>query len=359
VDSSTAQAIVDAMPASGGVLDIPAGTHSWLTPVVLKTGVRVRGDGRSATVVIGNRGCFTWTADLSQVHIEHLTLSAGGGHVMASTQGDYGIYTTTIRHCNLYQNDPNYCIMYHVSARDYDNVDVADCDLSRPAGSMLPGWYVVNSGGGANENRWRGCWAHSNNTASSPMFWIESTNPQTYAYDNHFEDITGEQNLGGIIRALSTANLIVDNVMDYDALGSYMDDLIYVGKSVSGGLRSLFPTVRNSGRRGGSLAAGVFDINFPPGSVASGLIESPNHSSVAAVLNVDPGTTVINALAMPAVFPDGVRAGAAQITSGRGAPDGGVQGSVGDIYLRTDGGLSSTLYVKESGIATNTGWVAK
>ena len=43
---------------------------------------------------------------------------------------------------------------------------------------------------------------------------------------------------------------------------------------------------------------------------------------------------------------------------GAGTPEGSVTAPVGSIYLRTDGGASTTLYVKESG-AGNTGWVAK
>jgi microcystin-dependent protein len=43
---------------------------------------------------------------------------------------------------------------------------------------------------------------------------------------------------------------------------------------------------------------------------------------------------------------------------GAGSPEGAVVGSPGDIYQNTTGGASTTLYVKESGSATNTGWVA-
>lgn len=46
------------------------------------------------------------------------------------------------------------------------------------------------------------------------------------------------------------------------------------------------------------------------------------------------------------------------ILSGSGAPNGSVTAPVGSMWLRTDGGAGSTLYVKESGTG-NTGWVAK
>lgn len=45
-------------------------------------------------------------------------------------------------------------------------------------------------------------------------------------------------------------------------------------------------------------------------------------------------------------------------SAGSGSPEGVVTGSVGDLYFRSDGGLSTTIYRKDSGSST-TGWVAK
>ena len=46
------------------------------------------------------------------------------------------------------------------------------------------------------------------------------------------------------------------------------------------------------------------------------------------------------------------------IITGTGSPEGGRIAPVGSVFIRTDGGASTTLYVKESGTG-NTGWVAK
>jgi len=46
------------------------------------------------------------------------------------------------------------------------------------------------------------------------------------------------------------------------------------------------------------------------------------------------------------------------VISGTGTPEGAVVGVVGAMYLRTDGGAGTTLYVKEAG-SGNTGWAAK
>lgn len=44
---------------------------------------------------------------------------------------------------------------------------------------------------------------------------------------------------------------------------------------------------------------------------------------------------------------------------GTGSPEGVIVGTIADVFQRTDGGSSTTLYVKESGVNTNTGWIAK
>lgn len=45
------------------------------------------------------------------------------------------------------------------------------------------------------------------------------------------------------------------------------------------------------------------------------------------------------------------------ILAGSGSPEGAVTAVVGSMYMRTDGGANTTLYVKESG-SGNTGWAA-
>jgi hypothetical protein len=47
------------------------------------------------------------------------------------------------------------------------------------------------------------------------------------------------------------------------------------------------------------------------------------------------------------------------ISAGSGTPNGVVSGNPGDLYLSTAGGAGTTLYVKESGANTNTGWQGK
>lgn len=45
--------------------------------------------------------------------------------------------------------------------------------------------------------------------------------------------------------------------------------------------------------------------------------------------------------------------------SGYGTPEGVVTASIGSTYRRINGGTSTAFYVKETGVNTNSGWVAK
>ena len=47
-----------------------------------------------------------------------------------------------------------------------------------------------------------------------------------------------------------------------------------------------------------------------------------------------------------------------RIKGGTGSPETVVTAPIGSLYLRTDGGAGTTLYVKESGTG-NTGWIGK
>lgn len=61
---------------------------------------------------------------------------------------------------------------------------------------------------------------------------------------------------------------------------------------------------------------------------------------------------------LAASFASPLTLGAAKIFAGTGTPEAAVTAPVGCLFLRTNGGAGTTLYVKETGVG-NTGWVAK
>lgn len=49
-------------------------------------------------------------------------------------------------------------------------------------------------------------------------------------------------------------------------------------------------------------------------------------------------------------------AGTVDIRTGTGTPEGVVTGGIGDVFIRTDGGIGTSFYTKQSGAETTTGW---
>lgn len=47
------------------------------------------------------------------------------------------------------------------------------------------------------------------------------------------------------------------------------------------------------------------------------------------------------------------------VRRGTGSPEGVVAARIGSAYLRQDGGVGTTLYIKEQDDGENTGWAAK
>lgn len=92
--------------------------------------------------------------------------------------------------------------------------------------------------------------------------------------------------------------------------------------------------------------------------IVNGLQLSPNELSVSGTNVITPALTVGDEVIIQRYTATPVTAYINLFSSGIGSPQGVVIAPVGSIYTRTDGGTSTTLYIKESGTG-NTGWVAK
>jgi len=126
--------------------------------------------------------------------------------------------------------------------------------------------------------------------------------------------------------------------------------IIYVGPTVSD------PSLRSgSGTPEGSIAA-------PVGSVYL----RTDGASTTSIYFKEAGTGntgwVSNAAVSSGVFYSpltyvGSNDNAPKILAGSGIPEGVISGVVGSVYLRTDGGATTSIYFKESG-SLSTGWVS-
>lgn len=110
---------------------------------------------------------------------------------------------------------------------------------------------------------------------------------------------------------------------------------------------------------GGLAGAGTVDIRTgtgSPESVVTGTIGDlflRTDGSTATTLYVkEVGTGSTGWAAVGSVS-----GGSAKVRTGSGTPEAAVTGSIGDIFLRDNGSAGTSFYIKESGNSTNTGWV--
>jgi hypothetical protein len=88
------------------------------------------------------------------------------------------------------------------------------------------------------------------------------------------------------------------------------------------------------------------------GSPVGGVVRGEFNKSTGDY-KINTGSLLINTAGKGVTLPGGIT-----WTSGSGSPESVVTAPVGSLYSRSDGGLLSSLYVKESG-SGNTGWVGK
>jgi hypothetical protein len=175
--------------------------------------------------------------------------------------------------------------------------------------------------------------------------YLENNATADYSLGSNTSFITIEGRLGSGTDS-STTNRISNGGNQAILKGSTPVANLYAANNVSDS-SSEFMMNTWQGASGNLLAeekiygSGLFEVNvFDPG-VAT---RKSGFSSDEAGFTVRTGNTAADKIV---------------IVPGTGSPEGVVTGRIGDMFLRTDGGAGTTLYIKETGTATNTGWVAK
>lgn len=102
--------------------------------------------------------------------------------------------------------------------------------------------------------------------------------------------------------------------------------------------------------------AGVYVVFMP---VYHGSADFPWRQGYYMGQDVSAGLTGAQRRVLRFGFGPTAGAGVVGIYIGTGSPETVVSAYPGSVYLRTNGGASTTFYIKESGAGTNTGWIAK
>ncbi len=123
-------------------------------------------------------------------------------------------------------------------------------------------------------------------------------------------------------------------------------------------------------RRGTQIVGDTIQDTDIPGTIArdtevttaANAAQAAAEATAAAALTAHEGASNPHPVYLTQTEGDGLYQPLASVLSmphtGTGSPEGVITAPVGHLYLRTDGGAGTTLYVKESG-SGNTGWIGK
>jgi hypothetical protein len=332
---------------TGASIYMPPGIWRTTAVLPLAPSLTIRGAGRKSRLAAVGDNLFTWNTQISGVVIENMWLeaaSAGKGIFAPGTSG--GFFASQLRSCLMVASTDTSFIWSQNNAQSFIHNTIQDCEMQRTATSSVVPFSIINSGGSANFNQFNQVRMNGLNNVNTPFLHVESTLPATYLTDWTMINILGEQNPGGLIRVLGAFNWTAINVTDEDSAVDYVANLIDFRANGS----NLMPrdiTIIGSGRRGRQMTSGKYDISVATGGFNVSVTNcDPTPVSGQALLNLPKSSSVT-----------GVR-GYPQQYQGPGTPEGSLTAVVGSQYLRTDGGASTSFYIKESGTG-NTGWIPK
>jgi hypothetical protein len=360
-DTSAVRAALFAAEANGGIVYL--GTSAFLTsePLPLRSGITVAGAvlqgghvGKTGAIINATTDLFALSGNVSQVLIQNCALQASSGHIFNVDAA--AVAQSSILGCALVQLGNDYRIWNQVGGVYIDMLVGDNSFLICSGGAAVSPWYILNTDIGCNSNTWRRMRLLASH-ANIPFFYIENRNPGGPIPDNVFSEITAEECDGGIIQMLSCSYLTIENVSGYDTT-TYTGSIFSIG-TAPGGVRSGWINIRNSGRRGGVLAAGAYDVEASSDTEFILLENVGPETGQNPSFSVPPGHTTIiglntvNALQAPAVTATGIN-GATATSRYAGATTGGhpasgtflagdfVVDQTGNIWVCTAGGTPGT-----------------
>ena len=325
-DSTAAfQAAINALPAAGGIVHVPAGTYRCDTGLLtVRTGLHLAGDGYSCTTINATAGGaylfnldppgYSTTVHVEDLQITGLTINCTGMDIFWGAN----IVRSKITGNNLVQNSAGFAVMNVSQATGTNGVTyIAECEFSNKemiggATRTIEAWHLDCSGTGlrCNDNWWHGggnkIW--SSNGGDTSHYWLKLTGDASGSQgsrNNRFSKMVFElpSGTGGLIHLQNSTGDVIEDVTSED-LGSNTvgNPLILLDTNTTGGCAGI--TIRNYSRRGGTgISNAVPDIKLDS-SAAQITIDSPSLYSGGHVLTMDLGsaTNVILAGAWPSSY---------------------------------------------------------
>jgi len=334
-DTAAIQAAIDAAELVHGTVVIPIGTYKFTTGLVIDRGIILQGMNRTGTVLKKYGNCVGITVnatsasgtDTGHVELRCFTLESNGApdasngitiiefregivdDVVVRGQGNHGIEFR--KHNHAYFNN----LRLERNTGDGLLVD-ASIDANANASVFSNIDSRTNTGWGFNleEGNENWCWGICSqyNTAGGVRVNTAYGNV-LFVYAEQNGVVPDDPDVQVVLTSLAKANT-VHSIVPAEVKTNNSYNLVFQRTGSE-------DAIVGEGARFGRVITNTIDI-------ASGY----------SIRNVT--------------------AGGATIRFGTGSPEGVTTTPVGSLFLRTDGGANTTLYIKETGTG-NTGWVAK
>jgi hypothetical protein len=264
-------AINAAVAASTGEVFFPAGTYKTSAPIVIKSGLRLRGAGRGqAGTGCSNPGCvwgigpslitnsvsdlFTASSNaaISGVLVDGLTMVSAlgtGGHVFNLTAAS-NVTASEWRNVVMVQTNPAKSVINASSTTmGFFVNNLHDFSFAYAAGNTVP---ALNLASASTEHiTIEHAYSYGGSTTSGTYaIWLEQTNNgyASYGYANHIRDVAFETPGGGAIKVLSCITSEISDSMVWDQPNPANRPMIYIGKGplVAGGSQVSIRGVRST-----------------------------------------------------------------------------------------------------------------
>lgn len=274
----------------------------------------------------------------------------GAGYALRASAWELSTIALTIFDCNkgiLLGSEANSCTFTntYVTGCTNEAVDLPNRSYA-PSNIVFTGLTAQYSGGSTatvhiddgNVILFDGLYLEAN-TATNNVY--VSTNAKGVTFNNVMHNLVSPTGTASrVITANAAKNFTVNGVTN---IGGTVESLVRIeGTLPLSNIESLFVA-------SGSVSVGLLDDQST--RKATTFIDGLDTKLVS--------TTITTLTSNPFLtFSDSASSASCQLRSGTGSPEGAVTAKVGSIFLRTDGGANTTLYVKESGTG-NTGWAAK
>jgi len=372
VDTGRIQAVQDRL-TSGGTIVLGAGTYNVSGLNITRSFLNIVGQGRGITFLKTTSGDLmnvgVASTNLDQLTLSNLTLwsATGGGDILVPQMGSgFHLNLCTFYNITMTQdNDAKFIV--HGGGEGW-----IECVWERfilqhtLTGSVSPMLFTSSTVEAINQNTFR-----QGRCINSGLYFFDLRGASSVGSDNFFSRINFEVCNGGCIRGRSVWHTTIVDCDVWD-ITTTTNHLFEFSQNAGGAnIQGLY--IRNLTRHGGTLGGGFTDIFLHNATVTGATIEGARTTGGSAfsidlgpntdvtLIEIPSAVTVTNrsiTTVQIASVTQNIKIGLGVIQWGTGSPETVVTAPIGSMYLRTDGGAITTLYIKESG-AGNTGWVAK